>query len=254
MTAPANAPETLGRRAAIRKWLRALAWNWIAIVAASLFAAAAFAAIGEDVFTHELGSLDGGVRSWVLEHQSASMLRLFTLITQLGSTVAMVAFVLLVGVWLWRNKHRHVASIVVTAPAIAVGLFNALKAFFQRHRPEGASKLHVLSYSFPSGHTTVATAVMVTVAYVLARERMVPKWLAIVAAIVWPILVGASRVYLDVHWTTDVLGGWALGLLVAGVSAALYERARARIAPAPPAATAFAEGSPAQPSTADHSR
>ncbi len=241
MASPRTSPVIVGRRAAIAKWLGALAWHWIAIVAASLLAAWAFAAVGEDVFRHESGTLDDAVRTFALAHQNPVLLRVFTTITQLGSTVAMIVLVALIGVWLWRNKHRHIAAIVVTAPAIAVGLFNGLKAFFQRNRPDGASKLHVLTYSFPSGHSTVATAVLVTCAYVLTRERMIPKRVAIPAAIAWPLLVGASRVYLDVHWATDVLGGWALGLLVAGVSAALYERARSSdAAKSPPAGVAAA--------------
>jgi undecaprenyl-diphosphatase len=67
---------------------------------------------------------------------------------------------------------------------------------------------------------------MVTLCYVLAREQIISWPTAIVIGGSVPLLVGISRLYLDVHWTTDVVGGWAVGLVVAAMSAALYERLR----------------------------
>ncbi|MGI8547632.1 MAG: phosphatase PAP2 family protein, partial [Gemmatimonadaceae bacterium] len=93
-------------------------------------------------------------------------------------------------------------------------------------RPPGAVTYHITTYSFPSGHATSATAIFVTAAYVLWRERLLSRGLAISVGVAGPLLVGLSRVYLDVHWATDVLGGWAAGLFVAALSAALYDRLR----------------------------
>ena len=55
---------------------------------------------------------------------------------------------------------------------------------------------------------------------------MVPGWIAAALAGAGTLLVGASRVYLDVHWTTDVLGGWSVGAVVTAFSAFVYERVR----------------------------
>ena len=84
------------------------------------------------------------------------------------------------------------------------------------------------SYSFPSGHATVSAAVCCTLAYVLWREGFVGRWTALAFAVVVPILVGVSRLYLNVHWATDVLGGWIVGLMIAALSAALYDHHRRR--------------------------
>jgi membrane-associated phospholipid phosphatase len=66
--------------------------------------------------------------------------------------------------------------------------------------------------------------VMVTLCYVLAREKIVSWPVAILIGGLVPLVVGLTRLYLDVHWTTDVLGGWTAGLFIAALSAALYER------------------------------
>lgn len=217
------------RRAVAAHWFRSLAWHWVAIVAVALAAAWLFAAVGEDVFHHESGTLDDGVRSWVLAHQQPTFWAVFLWITRLGASAPMIALAIVAAAWLWHRSHRRIAAAVILAPAVASGLFNATKYTFRRVRPVGALKLHILTYAFPSGHATTSTAVLVTIAYVLAREGMIAKRFAWLVGIGGPLLIGMSRVYLDVHWTTDVLGGWALGLVVAGMSAAIYERVRTRV-------------------------
>jgi undecaprenyl-diphosphatase len=70
--------------------------------------------------------------------------------------------------------------------------------------------------------------VVVTLCYVLARERIISWPTAIIVGGAVPLAVGLTRVYLDVHWTSDVVAGWAGGLLVAAVAAAVYEWLRKR--------------------------
>lgn len=211
----------------LARWLWNAARQWGIIVAVSLASLAAFAAVGEDVLERETSVFDNGVRSWMLAHRYQPLYRATVAITWLGNAVVLLGAALVVAAWLWHRSGRRTAAVIVTAPAVSTGLFAAVKALFERPRPAGAAQMHISTYSFPSGHATVSAAVLVTLAYVLAREKILPRPAAIALALIGPLVVGVSRLYLDVHWATDVLGGWAAGLLVAALSAALYERLRA---------------------------
>jgi undecaprenyl-diphosphatase len=186
--------------------------------------------MGSEVLEQETGGFDDAVRSWVLTHQVPAVSKAFLLITYAGSANVLAWLAVVMAVWLWQSKRLHIAAVVVTAPAVATALFVGFKDLFRRVRPAGAEHLHLVSYSFPSGHATASTAVLVTIAYVLAREGLLSHRVALLLGFLGPLLVGLSRIYLDVHWTTDVLGGWGLGLVVAALSAAVYEHLRARIA------------------------
>ena len=85
-----------------------------------------------------------------------------------------------------------------------------------------------MTFSFPSGHATTSAAVFGTLGWVLAREGKLPRWLAVTLAVLCPLLIGFSRIYLDVHGATDVLAGWAAGAAIAALSAGVYEWGRRR--------------------------
>ncbi|HEY0995619.1 MAG TPA: phosphatase PAP2 family protein [Gemmatimonadaceae bacterium] len=209
--------------------LAALGWRAGLIALASLAAIVLAAKVGEDVFTHESGTFDDAVRGWTLAHRTASGFTLFLWITRIGAAGPVVLAAFLVGAWLWRKRGRRVGAALVAAPAAAVGIFEAVKYTFGRQRPVGAVALHITTFAFPSGHATASAAVAPIVGYVLWREGLTRRWVAVTLGAAVPLLIGISRVYLDVHWATDVLGGWAIGLGVAGLSALAYERLRRRL-------------------------
>src|SRR5690349_6309716 len=129
--------------------------------------------------------------------------------TVLGMTVFFVAgFLLLQG--LWRR-----ALFVMVASFGGWFLNGALKQLFQRPRPEVVPHLReVMSMSFPSGHALQSAVVYLTLGVLLMRmaQRRLTKVYCMAVAIVATMMVGASRVYLGVHYPTDVLAGWLLGL------------------------------------------
>jgi undecaprenyl-diphosphatase len=122
--------------------------------------------------------------------------------------------------------------LVSVAGGVLIG--QTMKWAYARPRPElvphGAE---VFTASFPSGHSMMAAVVYLTVGALLARtqaDRGVKVYILIVAVLL-TVLVGASRVYLGVHWPTDVLAGWALGGLWALVClvAMLWLQSRGRV-------------------------
>jgi undecaprenyl-diphosphatase len=112
---------------------------------------------------------------------------------------------------------------VLIAALGGAGVVNALlKLVFQRPRPELAF-VHLETYSFPSGHAAVATATFTTLAFVVGRRSGRRRAVVVAAtATALIVLVGFSRLYLGVHYLSDVLAGWSFGLAWASLCLIAY--------------------------------
>lgn len=202
--------------------------DWAVVVLLGTLALLGAAKVGEDVLAHESTAFDDTVQRWMLAHETPWLVRIFVIITQLGSVVPMCALAVAGAGYLWYRGKRSVAATVMLAPVVAVTLFSVVKRAYARPRPAGLGGIVQSSYSFPSGHATASVAVCVTLAYVFWREGFVRRPVALAFAVLVPLLVGMSRIYLNVHWATDVLGGWSAGLVIAILSIVLYDRNRRR--------------------------
>ena len=135
-------------------------------------------------------------------------------ITSLGSFTFVVITTLAVIGYLAIDGKRAAALFVLVATAGGIVLSELLKALFARPRPDLVAHLvDVQSMSFPSGHAMLSAVTFLTLGALLAREqgRGPLKIYLISIAILLTLAVGASRVYLGVHWPTDVLAGWCAG-------------------------------------------
>jgi undecaprenyl-diphosphatase len=131
-----------------------------------------------------------------------------------GATVLGLAVAAIVGFLLLQGMRRT-AMFVLAASAGGWILNSVLKAAFARQRPDIVPHLReVMSLSFPSGHAMTSAAVYLTLGAMLMRisERRVTKIYCMGVAMLATLLIGASRVYLGVHYPTDVLAGWLIGL------------------------------------------
>ena len=104
----------------------------------------------------------------------------------------------------------------------AILAHHAVKLVYRRPRPAIALGKNKREPAFPSGHTTDATAVLLTGAYLMIREGIVTPAMILPIALLLAGITGISRVALGWHWATDVLGGWLAGLGVAAGCAAIY--------------------------------
>jgi undecaprenyl-diphosphatase len=135
-------------------------------------------------------------------------------ITALGGfTVLTILTVVAALAFLFHRKRLH-AAVLVGAVVLAQISSSLAKALIDRPRPDLVSHgSYVYSASFPSGHSMLAAATYLTLAMLVAslETRRRAKFTVYVLAVVIVVAVGLSRVYLGVHWPSDVLGGWAFG-------------------------------------------
>jgi len=135
-------------------------------------------------------------------------------ITALGGYAVLTLLVGGVAIYLVAAGKRGSALLVVGAVVSGTVLGSLLKMGFDRPRPHLVAHLaHAQSSSFPSGHAMLSAVTYLTLGVLLARvhEKRRTKMLVMTFAIILTLLIGVSRVYLGVHWPTDVLAGWALG-------------------------------------------
>lgn len=118
--------------------------------------------------------------------------------------------------------RRRAAVAMAAAPWLALAAYSGIRRILPRARPPGVAGYHEAASSFPSAHSTTSAAVCCALAYLVWREHLVPGPAALAIAILPPLFIGLSRVYLDVHWSTDVLGGWGVGLVIMAIAIAVY--------------------------------
>jgi undecaprenyl-diphosphatase len=135
-------------------------------------------------------------------------------VTALGGVGVLTFLVLASAGFLWLRQKRRLTAVLLGCVGTGILLSQFLKSGFDRPRPDLVShEAAVYTASFPSGHSLMAAIVYLTLGVLIARtlEHGVTKAYIILLATVVVVAVGISRVYLGVHWPTDVLAGWIVG-------------------------------------------
>jgi undecaprenyl-diphosphatase len=172
---------------------------------------------------------DDAVLQWMGAHRIGWIERSLLEITALGTWLVVMTMVIVVAAFLLHTRHRWSAFLLLFATAGGIVLNNILKWSFDRPRPNiFAWATTAASSSFPSGHAMSAAAVYGTIAFLLARlqESRWQRFVTITLAFVLIGLVSVSRLYLGVHYPSDVLGGIVIGLAWAGFCVAGLEAVR----------------------------
>lgn len=230
-----------------RRWPRASALLWRRIdpgrfdglpllltVAAALYLLFLMAGLVEAVLEAEgMQALDSFVNAWLSRYHTPFLVAAFGWITDLGGTATLTAVSLVATGFFWVYRHaRYIPSLwLVIAGSQAMTWLG--KYAFARQRPEFVAAVEAHSPSFPSAHAAGAMAVYGFLAFALARELPgvlrrfhLVYWLGVVV-----VLIGFSRVYLSVHYVSDVALGFLLGAFWLLVGFAVHEHARTREGP-----------------------
>jgi undecaprenyl-diphosphatase len=160
--------------------------------------------------------LDTTIVSYIAHHRSDRIIAAMSDVSMLGNVGFLAEMVLLGGLLLRLQTRSWFPLLVLAAAGLgAATLGVTTKVLLSRARPPAAwMAAHASGWAFPSDHATCATAVYGALGYLAAATR--DTWLARMliwsAAIVSSLMIGIARVYLGVHWPTDVIGGWTLAI------------------------------------------
>lgn len=175
-------------------------------------AAVVLAAIWFEMLTLGAGPADAALGQLLYAGGHPLAIAVARLFTFLGEPVVLIGFGIVAAYALWSRREQRYAVAVLALMLIGRGLAQVQKYAIMRFRPEDEVHLVPVSTpSFPSGHATSSMIVYLTLALVFASHRW--KWPAVAGALLLSFCIGVSRVMLGVHWPTDVIGGWAFGLL-----------------------------------------
>jgi undecaprenyl-diphosphatase len=155
--------------------------------------------------------LDLKINASVIREANPGLTQSLETITTLGNIFLVVLVAVTVGVILFIGKNWWRLLALFLAVAIGQAVLNILKVIFQRPRPK--TDMYVFSYSFPSGHVFSATVIYGFCIYLTFRfiKNATVKWMVSALLALLILLIGFSRVYLGVHWLSDVLAGYATG-------------------------------------------
>jgi len=187
----------------------------LAGIAVFILMTLALAAISEDVVNRErITVVDAQLSQWLHAHGSPQLTTMMFAATFFGSTRAVVIITIAFGIYLIIKRRYFWLTAVGCSVFGGMALNKILKFIFHRPRPHFDDPLLSLtSYSFPSGHTMLATVLYgVIAAYLFASIKSWPSRTAIgVTASALILLVAFSRIYLGAHYLTDVMGAMAEG-------------------------------------------
>lgn len=197
--------------------LAAIAGGGVALLAAMV------ARLGID----EHWAIDQRVRATLASHGKPRLRASLKVVGNAGAVGVYAPATLLAMLLVARRSGQNTRAwpVAGSVAAAAAGSL-VLKHLVRRPRPRPQHGPYNAKPSFPSGHATRASAAALAIAYVLIRERLAPREVALPIAIALSLGTGVSRAYADAHWTTDVIGGWALGGASAALSALYYEFVR----------------------------
>jgi undecaprenyl-diphosphatase len=168
-----------------------------------------------DNFFNFVLRFDESILIFLDNHQNFGLLNIMKFISFIGSSSFLVPSISLLVIFLiYKKKFREIFTII-SASLGSLALNSFLKNIIKRERPVEFFKAVETSYSFPSGHAMVAASLSFTIAHILTRNKSVrTKKVAYTISSLYTILMSFSRLYLGVHYPTDVIFGIFYGIVL----------------------------------------
>jgi membrane-associated phospholipid phosphatase len=202
----------------------------IALIGAGIGAGLGFVLLARKVSAHETRPLDARARQRAPKRRRRATRKIAAAMNPLGKWWGQMPLASAAAGVVWRLRGPRAVAPIAAVSAVAASLSWVLEqAMRPRTPPPGRHS--PTEPAFPSGHALQASAVALTAAYVLSREGIATASGTAPLAVALPVVSGLSKLYLDRHWLTDVIGGYLLGGALAASAAAAYELGRPRRAP-----------------------
>ena len=157
-------------------------------------------------------TFDSSLREQVLALRTEWLNEMVLAITHLGDAKVLAGLCLIGAIVLIIMNQIRNSLLLIGSILVSYGLNLLVKSMFQRERPQDYRLLEEDGYSFPSGNAMVGTSFYLFAA-VLLYQRYQKRWILVTGAIL-PFLLGLSRVYVGVHYPSDILAGFALGIVL----------------------------------------
>jgi len=184
---------------------------WLAVCLLLLFG---LSNLAEEVLEQEAFAFDETILLWVNQFANPALDQIMLGVTRLADPEVVVPLTCIGFVWLWWRWRWRVAAIFAITCIGGAVLSTGFKLIFGKERPALWTQLITeTSYSFPSGHALGSMVLYGFSAYLLAQRFKPQRWLIYSIAVVLIGSIGFSRLYLGVHWPTDVIAGYSIGFL-----------------------------------------
>lgn len=179
-----------------------------------------------DSFVTGGGNVDNIAINYVSGIRNPSLNKLVIVISKSGDTITAIIFTILVFVFFHMIKRKKEAWFyAITVLSIAV-ISQILKFIVKRPRPSGKWLVNIHGYSFPSGHSvlTMTAALLITYFLLVNIKRKSIAIILGIAIYIYASLVGLSRVYVGVHYISDVIGGWTVATVCVFISLIIFNK------------------------------